>query len=151
MNLYAKLAERAAEGRPLRIGLIGAGKFGAMYLAQIPGTPGVHLAGIADLSPANARANLERVGWQPERHAAPSLEAALARGTTHVGDDWEALVAHPAIEIVVEATGNPLAAVTHALAAFRHGKHVVMVTVEADAFCGPLLARKAREAGVDCA
>jgi len=148
MNLYAKLAARAAEGRPLRVGLVGAGKFGAMYLAQIPNTPGVHLAGIADLSPANACANLERVGWQPERYAAPSLDSALARGTTHVGDDWEALVAHPAIEIVVEATGNPIAAVTHALAAFRHGKHVVMVTVEADAFCGPLLARKAREAGV---
>ncbi len=148
MNLYAKLAARAAEGRPLRVGLVGAGKFGAMYLAQIPNTPGVHLAGIADLSPPNARANLERVGWHPERYAAPSLDAALAGGATHVGDDWEALVAHPQIEIVVEATGNPLAAVTHALAAFRHGKHVVMVTVEADAFCGPLLARRAREAGV---
>jgi len=65
MNLYAKLTERAAAGKPLRVGLIGAGKFGAMYLAQIPKTPGVHLAGIADLSPANARANLERVGWKP--------------------------------------------------------------------------------------
>jgi predicted homoserine dehydrogenase-like protein len=148
MNLYAKLTERAAQGKPLRVGLIGAGKFGTMYLAQIPKTPGVHLAGIADLSPANARANLERVGWQPERHAAASLDAALARGLTHVGDDWQALVAHPAIDIVVEATGHPIAAVTHALTAFRHGKHVVMVTVEADAFCGPLLARRAQEAGV---
>ena len=148
MNLYAKLSERAAQGKPLRIGLIGAGKFAAMYLAQVPKTPGIHLAGIADLSPANARANLERVGWQAERYAARSLDAALARGLTHVGDDWEPLVAHPAIDIVVEATGHPIAAVTHALAAFRHGKHVVMVTVEADAFCGPLLARRAQEAGV---
>ncbi len=148
MNLYAKLTERAAEGKPLRVGLIGAGKFGAMYLAQIPNTPGVHLAGIADVSPENARANLERVGWKPDAHAAPSLDAAFARGLTHIGDDWEALVAHPQIDIVVEATGNPIAAVTHALVAFRHGKHVVMVTVEADALCGPLLARKGREAGV---
>jgi predicted homoserine dehydrogenase-like protein len=148
MNLYAKLTERAAQGRPLRVGLVGAGKFGAMYLAQIPNTPGVHLAGIADVSPENARANLERVGWKPDAHAAPSLDAAFARGFTHIGDDWEALVAHPQIDIVVEATGNPIAAVTHALAAFRHGKHVVMVTVEADALCGPLLARKGREAGV---
>jgi predicted homoserine dehydrogenase-like protein len=52
------------------------------------------------------------------------------------------------VDIIVEATGNPIAAVEHALAAFRHGKHVVMVTVEADAVCGPLLARRAREAGV---
>ncbi|MGH8682027.1 MAG: Gfo/Idh/MocA family oxidoreductase, partial [Burkholderiales bacterium] len=102
MNLYAKLKERGAQGKPLRVGLIGAGKFGAMYLAQVPNTPGVHLAGIADLSPANARANLERVGWKPEACAARSLDAALAQGLTHVGEDWQALVAHPAIDIVVE-------------------------------------------------
>jgi predicted homoserine dehydrogenase-like protein len=148
MNLYAKLREREAQGKPLEIGLIGAGKFGAMYLAQIPKTPGVHLAAIADLSPANARVNLGRVGWPAERYSAPSLDAAFKSGATHVGEDWQALVAHPGIDIIVEATGNPLAAVDHALAAFRNGKHVVMVTVEADAFCGPLLARRAQEAGV---
>ncbi len=148
MNLYAKLCERAAQGRPLRLGLIGAGKFGSMYLAQVPKTPGVHLVGIADLAPANARTNLQRVGWLAERSAATSLEAALTSGATHVSDDWQALVAHPQIDIIVEATGNPMAAVEHALAAFQHGKHVVMVTVEADAYCGPLLARRAQEAGV---
>ena len=148
MNLYAKLQEREAQGKRLRVGLIGAGKFGAMYLAQVPKTPGLHLAGIADLSPQNARTNLERVGWKAERYAAPSLDAALSSGLTHVGEDWQALVAHPAVDIVVEATGNPIAAVEHALAAFRNGKHVVMVTVEADAMCGPLLARRAQEAGV---
>src|SRR5919197_617759 len=148
MNLHAKLCERAAQGQPLHIGLIGAGKFGSMYLAQVPKIPGVHLAGIADLAPANARANLARIGWTAERSAAVSLDAALTSGATHVGDDWQALVAHPQIDIVVEATGNPMAAVEHALAAFQHGKHVVMVTVEADAFCGPLLARRAQEAGV---
>ena len=58
MNLHRKLQQRAAENRPVRIGLIGAGKFGSMYLAQIPRTPGVHLVGIADLSPANARVKL---------------------------------------------------------------------------------------------
>ncbi len=148
MNLYAKLQEREAQGKRLRVGLIGAGKFGAMYLAQVPKTPGLHLCGIADLSPQNAKTNLERVGWKAERYAAPSLDAALSSGLTHVGEDWQALVAHPAVDIIVEATGNPIAAVEHALAAFRHGKHVVMVTVEADAMCGPLLARRAQEAGV---
>ena len=148
MNLHAKLLQRAADGKPLRVGIIGAGKFGAMYIAQVPRTPGVHLAGIADLNPDNARANLARVGWTPERYAATSLDAALRDGGTHVGDDWRALVAHPAIDIVIEATGNPPAAVEHALAAFESGKHVVMVTVEADAFCGPLLARRAASAGV---
>ncbi len=148
MNLYAKLREREAQGKPLRIGVIGAGKFGAMYIAQVPNTPGVHLAGIADLHPEHARANLERVGWNTGAFGAASLDAAFKERRTHVGEDWQALVAHPAIDLIVESTGDPLAAVEHALAAFRHGKHVVMVTVEADAFCGPLLARKAAEAGV---
>ena len=148
MSLYAKLREREARDKPLRVGVIGAGKFGAMYIAQVPNTPGVHLAGIADLNPDNARANLERVGWKAGAYGAGSLDAALTERRTHVGDDWQALIAHPAIDIIVESTGDPLAAVEHALAAFRHGKHVVMVTVEADAFCGPLLARKAAEAGV---
>jgi predicted homoserine dehydrogenase-like protein len=148
MNLYAKLVERQATGKPLRVGLIGAGKFGAMYLAQIPKTPGVHLAGIADLSPVNAKTNLQRVGWPEQHYAAPSLDAAFASGHTHVGDDWQALLSDPRIDIVVEATGNPIAAVEHVLSAFRHGKHVVMVTVEADALCGPMLAQRARDAGV---
>ncbi len=148
MSLYAKLQQRAEQRNPLRVGLIGAGKFGAMYLAQIPRTPGVHLVGIADLAPDRARANLERVGWKAERHAATSLDDALATGATHLGDDWQALVRHPRIDIVVECTGNPIAAVEHCLEAFRQRKHVVNVTVEADAFCGALLARKAAEQGV---
>ncbi len=148
MNLHTKLKQRQADGKPIRIGLIGAGKFGTMYLAQIPRTPGVHLVGIADLSPAAARANLAKVGWQDERTQARSLDDAVKSGTTHVGDDWQALVRHPAIDVIVECTGNPVAAVDHCLEAFARKKHVVNVTVEADAFCGPLLARKAAEAGV---
>ncbi len=148
MSLFAKLQQRQAEGRPIRVGLIGAGKFGSMYLAQIPRTPGVHLVGIADLSPAGARANLERVGWDAQRLQAASLDAAVKDGSTYIGEDWRALVSHPAIDVVVECTGHPIAAVDHCLEAFAHGKHVVNVTVEADAFCGPLLALKAQQAGV---
>ena len=148
MSLHQKLQQRAAAGKPIRIGLIGAGKFGSMYLAQVPRTPGVHLAGIADLSPDAARANLARVGWKAEQSSATSLDAAVKQGTTHIGEDWQALVRHPAIDVIVECTGHPVAAVDHCLEAFANGKHVVNVTVEADAFCGPLLARKAAEAGV---
>ena len=148
MSLYQQLQQRAAAGRPIRVGLIGAGKFGSMYLAQVPRTPGVHLAAIADLSPDGARANLARVGWPTERASAASIDEALTHGSTHVGEDWQALVHHPAIDVVVECTGHPIAAVDHCLEAFAHGKHVVNVTVEADAFCGPLLARHAQQAGV---
>ena len=148
MNLHAKLLQRQAENRPIRIGLIGAGKFGSMYLAQIPKTPGVHLVGIADLSPDAAQTNLARVGWNPDQLKATNLDQAVKEGSTCISDDWKSLVRHPAIDIVVECTGSPLHAVDHILEAFAHGKHVVNVTVEADAFCGPLLATRAQKAGV---
>ena len=105
MNLYAKLKQR--EQNPLRIGVIGAGKFGAMYIAQVPRTPGVHLVGIADLSPDNARENLKRVGWKAEAYSAASLDKALRSGQTHLADDWQALVAHPAIDIITITTCLP--------------------------------------------
>ena len=148
MSLHTRLQQRAADKKPVRIGLIGAGKFGSMYLAQIPRTPGVQLVGIADLSPAAARTNLARVGWSAQQIAAASLDEAVRNGTTHIGEDWQKLVAHPAIDVIVECTGHPIAAVDHCLQAFAHGKHVVNVTVEADAFCGPLLAQRAAKAGV---
>jgi predicted homoserine dehydrogenase-like protein len=148
MNLHTKLQQRAAANNPIRIGLIGAGKFGSMYLAQIPRTPGVHLVAIADLNPEGARRNLERVGWNSALAGAKSAQDAIKTGATWVTDDWQAVVSHPQIDVIVECTGHPYAAVEHCLAAFEHGKHVVNVTVEADAFCGPLLARKAAEKGV---
>src|SRR5690606_12752944 len=123
-------------------------KFGSMYLAQVPRTPGVHLAAVADLFPDNARRNLERVGWEPGRADARSMDEAVTHGTTWVTEDWNAVVQDARIDVVVECTGNPIAAVDHCLQAFAHGKHVVNVTVEADAFCGPLLAREAGDAGV---
>jgi predicted homoserine dehydrogenase-like protein len=148
MSLYKGLLKRSAEGRPLRLGLIGAGKFAAMYLAQALHTPGVHMAGVADLSAARAKGSLASAGWPAERMAAPSLDDALKTGTTYVSEDVDALIADPRIEIIIECTGNPLAAVDHCLKAFAAGKHVINVTVEADALCGLALANKAAQAGV---
>jgi predicted homoserine dehydrogenase-like protein len=148
MSLYHQLLERQQQGRPIRVGLIGAGKFGSMYLSQIPRTPGVHLMGIADLSPDRARANLKLVGWREDITRARNFDEALRDGSTCITEDWKALVEHPALDVLVECTGSPPHAVEHILHAFAHGKHVVNVTVEADAFCGPLLARRAAQAGV---
>ena len=148
MNLHRKLLERAAAGNPLRIGLIGAGKFGSMYLAQAKHTPGIHVVGIADLNPARAAASLSRTGWTLERIAAKSFDEARSKATTHITDDAMAMIASPHVDIVIDATGSPAAGIRHVLACCKHGKHVVMVNVEADALAGPLLARKAAEAGI---
>src|SRR5262245_27466626 len=142
------LVSRKTMGKPLRVGVIGAGKFGSMYLAQARRTPGIHLVGLADLSVSRALEALKTTGWAAERYSAKSLDEAPRTGGTYVCDDANALISHPGIEFIVEVTGNPLAAVRHALRAFAARKHVINVTVEADAFCGPFLARKASEAGV---
>ncbi|MFZ5790530.1 MAG: NAD(P)H-dependent oxidoreductase [Pseudomonadota bacterium] len=148
MNLHRLLLERAAVNKPLRVGLIGAGKFGTMFLAQARHTPGLHLLGVADLAPERAAENLRRVGWPDEAIAARTLSEAVDSGRTWVGEDAASLIAHPALEVVIDATGHPPAGIAHALAAIAQAKHIVMVNVEADALAGPLLARKAREAGV---
>src|SRR4029453_7573010 len=148
MNLYRMLQARARLGRPLRVGLIGAGKFGAMYLAQAPHTPGIHIVGLAYLPPGRPQAALARTGWAPERFCARSFGDARKSGQTFVTDDASALIESADIEIVIDATGEPAAGIRHALLCCDHRKHVVMVNVEADALAGPLLARRAREAGV---
>jgi predicted homoserine dehydrogenase-like protein len=137
VNLYRLLQKRVAEGRPVRVGLIGAGKFGSMFLSQVPTTPGLEVAAIADLSPERARKACRNVGWNADRIAA-----------TRFVDDAAAMIAFPEVEVVVEATGHAPAGIFHARRAILEGKHIVMVNVEADVLAGPLLAREAEAAGV---
>ncbi|MGD9671789.1 MAG: NAD(P)H-dependent oxidoreductase [Hyphomicrobiaceae bacterium] len=148
MNLFPMLVARSETKSPIRIAQVGAGKFGTMFLSQARLTPGMHIAGIADLDPGRARKRLAEAGWEPERHGARDLDQAIAKGSTLVSDDALALIRDPRIEIVIEATGDPSTGVRLAREAFRHGKSVVMVNVEADALVGPLLAEEARKAGV---
>ena len=148
MNLHAKLLEREAAGRPVTVGVIGAGKFGTMYLAQARLTAGTHIVGVADLDVARAKRQLHTANWPDALYAASSLDDAHARRATFVTDNAEALIADPRIEVIVEATGVPGAGIAHCMRAIDNGKHIVMVNVEADAVAGPLLARKAKAAGV---
>ncbi|MDH3699719.1 MAG: SAF domain-containing protein [Alphaproteobacteria bacterium] len=148
MNLHSLLQQRAEQDRPIRVGLIGAGKFGAMFLAQARRTPGLHVLGIADLAPDRARDTLQRVGWPAEQYSATGFEAALRSGATTIVENGEALIAETALDVVIDATGSPAAGIRHALSAVANGKHMVMVNVEADALAGPLLAERARAAGL---
>ncbi len=148
MSLYKQLQQRAADDNPIHIGLIGAGKFGSMFLSQAVRIPGLHVVAIADLNTDAARSNLELIGWEKERITAGSIGAALASGATYLAEDASELLSATGIDIIVECTGNPVAAVDHLLAAFENGKHVVSATVEADAVCGAALAARAKSAGV---
>ncbi len=137
MNLQSRLAARAEAGKPVRVGLIGAGKFGSMFLAQVPSIRGLEVAMICDLDPERAKAACRNVGWDEgliarTRFAAAGRDACIDEG----------------VDVVIEATGDPGAGIAHAIAAIDAGKPVVMVNVEADALAGPWLARKARAANV---
>jgi predicted homoserine dehydrogenase-like protein len=136
MNLARLLKARSAAGKPVRVALIGAGKFGSMFLSQVPHTPGLEVPVIVDLDPERAREACRVVGWDATRIGATTFSSDGAEATSSP------------IEVIVEATGNPAAGIRHARAAIAAGKHIVMVNVEADVLAGPLLAEEARNAGV---
>src|ERR1700694_3731198 len=146
MSLARLLKVRAAEGRPVRVGVIGAGKFASMFLAQARTTPGMHLLGLADLDVNRARDALIRTGWDGSVIAA-DFDVARRTGRVALTDDAMAVIKSD-VEVVVDITGSPAAGIRHALAAFDNGKHFVNVTVEADVLAGPLLAERARQTGV---
>jgi predicted homoserine dehydrogenase-like protein len=148
MNLARMLAERAEAGRPVTVGIIGCGKFGAMFLSQARLTRGLQILGIADLNLGRARETLKHIGWEAERFAATDFADALKSGSTHLTEDADALIRAGGLEVLIDATGDPGAGIRHCLKAIEHRRHVVMVNVEADVVAGPLLARKAAEAGV---
>lgn len=150
-NLSTKLAAREAAGRPIQVGLIGAGKFGSMFISQCHGTPGMRLAAIADLDPQRALAALKRTGYPSDKYdntASISVSEGLKSGKTAITTDSATMIATPEIDIVLEVTGSPAAGVRHALLCCEHKKHIVMVNVEADVLAGPLLSRRAAEAGI---
>ena len=137
MFVYQELLARSEAADPVRVGLIGAGKFGSMFLSQVPTTPALRISAITDLRPDNARKTCAEVGWKD----AQITDVAFS-------DDAFAMMARDDVDVVVEATGNPVVGLLHARNAIRQGKHIIMVNVEADVLAGALLAEEAREAGV---
>jgi len=137
MNLQSLLAARVHAGKPVRVGLVGAGKFGSMFLAQVPSIAGLEVVLICDRDVDRARAACRTVGWDAGRIAHTQFST---RGADACVDER--------VEVVVEATGDPGAGIAHAVAAIEARKPIIMVNVEADALAGPWLAAKARAAGV---
>lgn len=150
MNLYTLLQQRAEENNPIRIGVIGAGKFGTMFLSQARLTPGFQIAGIADLDPGRAKEACLRTGWSDDQltyqTGSDAINDAHRAGKIAVTDDSEALI-DADLDIILEITGVPEAGALHTWRSLEKSKHVVMVNVEADCLLGPALRRKADESG----
>jgi len=146
MNLHRLLQQRADAGKPIRIGVIGAGKFATMFLAQARLTPGMHVVGIAELDPEKARQACLRTGWPEEVISFGNSTVAInesARGErTVLTEDANQLI-QADLDVILEITGVPEAGARHAWSALESGKHVVMVNVEADALLGQFLKKKA--------
>ncbi len=149
MNLFSMLQQRA--DNPIKVGVIGAGKFSSMFLSQAARTPGIKVVGIAELDPAKAEQTCRLVGWAEGStvlaEKAGAINDAAAQGKTAITGDSRALIQSEA-EVILEITGSPEAGTEHALAAIENGKHLVMPNVETDCLVGPALAAKARAAGV---
>lgn len=150
--LQERLAARCAADNPIRVGLIGAGKFGVGLAVQLAGMDGIELAAVADLDLARARHAYTAAGAAADdvrtADSAAAAERAVARRRPCISPDGLAVAACAPVEIVVEATGSPEAGAVMADAAIAHGKHVAMANVEADVTVGALLRRKADRAGV---
>lgn len=151
MNFYDLLQRREQEHNPVKIGVIGAGKFSSMFLSQARLTPGMQVIGIAELDPDKAVQALARTGWDKEIAVAAanasSINDVAGSGKIAICADAEELIKADC-DVIMEITGNPEIGTKHALQAFENARHVVMVNVEADCLLGPMLAEKARQRGV---
>ena len=137
MYLHNAISKRVDENKPVKVALIGAGKFGSMFLSQVPTTAGLEVAVIADLKPENAIKACKNVGWSNE----------LIKKTKFVDEAIKAINLAE-VDVVIEATGFPAAGIEHARQAFQNGKHIIMVNVEADVLAGAALVKEAKSAGV---
>ncbi|HEY5797606.1 MAG TPA: Gfo/Idh/MocA family oxidoreductase [Bosea sp. (in: a-proteobacteria)] len=151
MAVDTVLREREAAGRPIRVGMVGAGATGRAIALQL-GTPvpGMRLVAIANRTLANAERAFREANIHDWRHVSSVRDAELtiSRGTPILTDDPAVLTACEAIDIIVEVTGTVEAGTTVILDAIAHRKHVVMVNAELDSLIGPILNERAREAGV---
>ncbi|MGE0237139.1 MAG: NAD(P)H-dependent oxidoreductase [Parvibaculaceae bacterium] len=152
-SLAADLARRLdAEGRPIRVGLIGSGEMGTDIVTQCDQMAGITVAAIAEIDIDAAKRALAIAGRAPASYVVADGKArfdeALRRGRTAVTEDARALCTNDVIDVVIDATGRPAVGAEIGLVAMEHGKHLVMMNVEADVTIGAYLQREAKRLGV---
>lgn len=147
MNLYSLLQKRELENNPVRVGIIGAGKFATMFMSQIIRTPGMSLDVVFDLDCKRARENLIKAGFDSEL-LRENFCSRYSKAEVFVTDDGDQIFKEGMLDVVIESTGDPICGIEHAIRCIDHGIDVVMVNVEADVLAGFELAKKARENNV---
>ena len=149
--LSALLAEREKKGKPIKVGIIGTGKFGGGLVTQIARMKGMTVSAIADIKPENARYAYAAAYGDVAVGSADSqqaLEGAIHAGRFAVVEDGLLVAEAEGLDVVVEATGLTDVGAKMASATIAAGNHLVMVNVETDVTIGALLRRKADRAGV---
>jgi predicted homoserine dehydrogenase-like protein len=143
-SLRADLARRAADtGRPIRIGLIGCGEMGTDIVTQCGFMPGLSVVAIADTrlsNPTKAMAIAGRAaGSHAEAASQQALDAIIESGRTAITQDAQLICCSPHVDVVIDATGRPGVGASIGLVAMSHGKHLVMMNVEADVTIGAFI------------
>ncbi|MET0373110.1 MAG: SAF domain-containing protein [Rhizorhabdus sp.] len=144
------LRRREQEGRPIRVGIVGAGFQGAAIVRQIVTvTPGMVVVALANRNIEPAKAAFETLGITPRQcDSRLAIEAAIAAGQPAITEDAVGLAEADGVDVVVEVTGSIDYAAAVIVAAIRAGKHVVQMNAEVDGTVGPILKAKADAAGV---
>jgi predicted homoserine dehydrogenase-like protein len=152
IGIHEDLARRAESGRTIRFAILGAGQMGVDMTAQVLQMKGLEVSAVADIDLSRAIQAYEIAGVPSAMVArvasVSDANDAIREGKYVVTDRPEIVPAIEAVESIVDATGHPEAGAHIALDAFAHGKHVVMMNVEADITIGPILRRCAEQAGV---
>ena len=151
-GLARDLMRREEEGRPIRIGLVGSGEMGTDIVTRVAHMPGIEIGAICDLNVARARSAVD-IAYQSNGHhqdAANSvdLNAAIESGKVAITADSANILNSGLIDVVIDATGVPAVGAEIGLAAMEHGKHLVMMNVEADVTIGAYLKSEAERLGV---
>ena len=151
-GLARDLGKRAEEGRPVRVGLVGCGEMGTDIVTQIARMRGIEIAAIADTRIERVHDAIRIAGRAPESAGQADSAAALARlvqaGRTAIVPDGALVATSEFVDVVVDATGKPAVGAEIGLTAMEHGKHLVMMNVEADVTIGAWLKRAAERLGV---
>jgi predicted homoserine dehydrogenase-like protein len=152
-GLAADLKRRLeAEKRPIRIGLIGSGEMGTDIVTQCDQMAGITVAAIAEINIDAAKKALAIAGRADDSFTVAdskqAFNAALERGRTAITGDAQTVCVNEQIDVVIDATGRPAVGAEIGLLAMEHGKHLVMMNVEADVTIGAYLQRQAKRLGV---